>query len=67
MKISDAFPTWAERQAEQDRIARENATAPTVDSRTGELIPHCTGVKHRWYFVRPTVQKCTKCGAVRMR
>lgn len=63
----DRLPTWAEQQAERDRAAEAKAHAPTRDERTGELIPHCTGLHHRWYFVRSNVQKCTKCGAVRMR
>jgi hypothetical protein len=69
MKIADAFPpTWAARQAAQDRIARETATAPTVDSRTGELVPHCTGRHHKWNPLRsPRALVCDRCGAVKLR
>lgn len=69
MKIKDAFPTsWAERQAYQDREAEKKATAPTRDSRTGELVPHCTGRRHQWNPLRsPRYLICERCGEVKMR
>ena len=69
MKITEAFPkSWAARQAEQDRVAEARVTAPTRDSRTGELIPHCTGRRHKWNPLRsPRLLVCELCGAVKLR
>jgi hypothetical protein len=69
MKTSDLFPKpWAERQAERDRDADARATAPTRDSRTGELVPHCTGRRHQWNGLRsPRALVCDRCGAVKLR
>ena len=67
MKITEAFPkTWAERQAERDRAAEARDNAPTRDAITGELIPHCTGRKHQWTYVKFNVLKCWRCGQIKV-
>lgn len=69
MNILDLFPkTPAETQAEQDRQAKERATAPTTDSRTGEQIQHCTGRRHKWNALRsPHALVCDRCGEIKLR
>jgi hypothetical protein len=69
MKISEVYPkTWADRQRDADDAAKAKATAPSVDARTGETIPHCTGRQHKWNPLRhPLVLICDLCGAPKMR
>lgn len=65
MKITVAFPKT---QAARDREAEAKATAPSLDSRTGEMVPHCTGRRHLWNTLRsPYALVCDRCGAVRLR
>lgn len=66
MKLNGA--SWAVKQAEADAAAKAKATAPTVDTRTGEVIPHCIGVRHKWNPLRhPIVLFCDLCGAKKLR
>lgn len=69
MKTSELLPkTWADRKAERDREADARATAPSVDSRMGELVAHCAGRRHRWNTLRsPVALVCDLCGAVKLR
>jgi hypothetical protein len=64
----DVTPQWAARQAEQDRAAEARATAPTIDHRTGERVPHCVGRRHKWNPLRsPHELICDRCGARKTR
>jgi hypothetical protein len=65
MKISEVFP---KSQIERDREAEAKATAPSRDSRTGELIRHCTGRRHQWNPLRsPHALVCDRCGEIKLR
>jgi hypothetical protein len=69
MKISQAFLNRRDdSQAEKDRQAEAKATAPTLDSRTGEYVQHCTGRNHKWNPLRsPRALVCDRCGAIKLR
>lgn len=65
MKIRDLYEPL---QVKADRAAEQRATAPTVDSRTGELVAHCTGRTHKWNALRsPRALVCDRCGAIKLR
>jgi hypothetical protein len=65
MKTSELFP---KSQVERDREADARATAPSLDSRTGERVQHCIGRRHQWNPLRsPHALVCERCGAIKLR